>query len=419
MAIPRRPAVPAPTSVRYQELDWLRVLAILGVLFHHSAALFIADSAYAWNQEPSAFLDELRDRTDYLRMPLLFFVAGAACALAAARKGTSEFLQDRLRKLAIPLLFAVATYAPLVRWVRHEIGNELHARGLAAAPAAPWTLWSWGIYWFLAYLLPMVVVGTLALRALRRRPEVERWIAARADGGGLILAAGAMATLLVALVPTRVAELWPWPDLVMVKPFLGYTTFFVLGLTYGRFPAVRRALGEQRRIAVVIWLSLATLDFVVPSPTPRSASAYAMVLTDALTAWVWVAAAIGYAQRYLVRMPPLGSRIAEVSYAMYLTHQPWILLGGLLVASLPLPLPIKLAVVLAIVYCGTFAVSRALRRTALGCLLFGLQPPRPARATAAPTDPGGGVVLPPGPLPGVPQTSTHAGAVARERHTAQ
>lgn len=65
-------------SSRQAWLDWFRILAILGVLFFHSAMPYVAE--WGWhlkNKETSNLLMELNFWLSRFRMPLLFFVSGA------------------------------------------------------------------------------------------------------------------------------------------------------------------------------------------------------------------------------------------------------------------------------------------------------------------------------------------------------
>src|SRR5882762_4508671 len=62
---------------RQAYLDWLRILAILGVLLFHSAMAFVAD--WGWhikNKETSNLLLEFNFWLHNFRMPLLFFISG-------------------------------------------------------------------------------------------------------------------------------------------------------------------------------------------------------------------------------------------------------------------------------------------------------------------------------------------------------
>lgn len=74
-------------SSRQAWLDWLRILAILGVLFFHSAMPYVAE--WGWhlkNKDTSNLLMELNFWLSRFRMPLLFFVSGAvACFILQKR----------------------------------------------------------------------------------------------------------------------------------------------------------------------------------------------------------------------------------------------------------------------------------------------------------------------------------------------
>lgn len=116
--------------------------------------------------------------------------------------------------------------------------------------------------------------------------------------------------------------------------------------------------------------------------------------------WLWVATAVGFAQRRLTTLPKPIAALAEVSYPMYLTHWLWLIAAGATILPLALPVSAKIAGVLAVVYGGTFCTCRLLQHGRYGRLLFGMRAAEPRRAALPAT--GVGVAIPPGYHPGVP-----------------
>ncbi len=90
----------APTRLHY--LDWLRVIAILGVWVYHSARPFMLQEWLINNTQKSpaitfVFLIFLGS----MGMPLFFMMAGAGCLFALRRRKGGQFITERLGRLFV------------------------------------------------------------------------------------------------------------------------------------------------------------------------------------------------------------------------------------------------------------------------------------------------------------------------------
>ena len=59
------------TTKRRYDLDWLRVIAILAVYFHHLGMPFNGDDFHIMNSESSKLLDDIMVYFEQFRLPLL------------------------------------------------------------------------------------------------------------------------------------------------------------------------------------------------------------------------------------------------------------------------------------------------------------------------------------------------------------
>ena len=102
------------SSTRQSYLDWLRIIAILGVLFFHSAMPFAAESDWhIRNQETSPLLMEFNFFLSRFRMPLLFFISGAVAYFMLQKRTAGQFIGLRFRRVFIPLVFGMLVIVPL------------------------------------------------------------------------------------------------------------------------------------------------------------------------------------------------------------------------------------------------------------------------------------------------------------------
>lgn len=101
-----------PTN-RQAYLDWLRIMAILGVLFFHSAMAYVSD--WGWhikNKETSNLLLEFNYWLSRFRMPLLFFISGTVSYFMLQKRSSGGFIGLRFRRLFVPLLFGMLVIVP-------------------------------------------------------------------------------------------------------------------------------------------------------------------------------------------------------------------------------------------------------------------------------------------------------------------
>src|SRR5438067_11463315 len=102
------------TTSRQAYLDWLRIMAILGVLFFHSAMPFVAEEPWhIKNAETSNLLLEFNFWLSRFRMPLLFFISGAVTYVMLQKRTPVQFIALRFKRLFIPLLFGMLLIVPI------------------------------------------------------------------------------------------------------------------------------------------------------------------------------------------------------------------------------------------------------------------------------------------------------------------
>ena len=102
----------AALSERRYELDWLRVLAVLLLIFFHSARVFDFGDFYVKNDTLSFGMEVFVVFIDLWFMPLFFSIAGAAAFFALARRSGGKFLSERTKRLLVPFVFGMLVIVP-------------------------------------------------------------------------------------------------------------------------------------------------------------------------------------------------------------------------------------------------------------------------------------------------------------------
>lgn len=111
----------ADAADRRPELDAIRALVVIGLVFFHSALVFDArDDFYVKNPQTSELPTILAGFGVIWAMPMLFLVAGISAGYSLRRRGPGRFARERLRRLGVPLVAATVLLAPLPQWLRQR-----------------------------------------------------------------------------------------------------------------------------------------------------------------------------------------------------------------------------------------------------------------------------------------------------------
>ena len=110
-------AAPTKSSRRY-ELDWLRVLIVVGLIPFHVIALFaIAVDLYVTGGHPNAVAELVEGFFMLWPMSLLFLVAGASTWFALGRRTLGRYVGERLLRLLLPFVVATLLLIPVELYV--------------------------------------------------------------------------------------------------------------------------------------------------------------------------------------------------------------------------------------------------------------------------------------------------------------
>ena len=97
------------TLQRRYDLDWLRLLSILGVFFVHSLHFFDTDDWAIKNATTYPWVDSLMALLGMWIMPLIFVISGASLFYASWKGSAAGFAKDKVLRLFVPLLVGVFT----------------------------------------------------------------------------------------------------------------------------------------------------------------------------------------------------------------------------------------------------------------------------------------------------------------------
>ncbi|MEU9338276.1 acyltransferase family protein [Streptomyces sp. NPDC048290] len=387
----------APVAARRRELDTLRVLVVLGLVFFHAALVFSPDDDfYVKNADTSEAVTVLSGLGVVWAMPVLFLAAGLGTRHSLGRRGPGGFARERLLRLGVPLVATTLVLLPLPQWLRlravgeHVPYPDFWGRFLSVRldlADFPFVLdgryFETGHLWFVVLLLAFGLLLAPVAAPLARGAEPLARAAGRHPALLLLPALPLAALNAVLLMEEGLAGWNRW----------AYLVFFLYGYALADDGRVRAATRRLARPAGVLGLVLfaATAPGFMTLDEPFTGRTAFAVLTRALfgaAGWCWVLAITGLLDRPGTRTPgPRSARVraylAGAALPVYLLHQPVVVAFAYGVVGWPAPVPVKYTAIVAGSLAVVFAVYEcAVRRLRVTRFLLGMRAgsaPEPAR----------------------------------------
>jgi len=330
------------STQRLSELDWLRVLLILGVFLHHVAMPFNGDSWHIMNHQSSKLLDDIMVYFEQFRLPILFLISGVGSALLLSKRSTKGFLKERFVRLFIPLLIGIILVVPPQGYI------ENIQQFLSYWQAYPELLLKFesNHLWFIEDLIIFSVlaipltwgissrVGQYLISALERLSQYR---------AGLFL-------LVIGLIAVKVGLKLTFPDDNLSSIF--YLLFFIAGMLFIRSESIWQSIRDHRRSNLVI-LIICSIVFYGYYYSPDLGD-YLSLNTRwgiwwsvcCLVAWSALLTLVGYAQHYLTTTPKWLKTGNELIYPFYILHQTIIVVLGFFIISWQASIALKLVTLL-------------------------------------------------------------------------
>jgi glucan biosynthesis protein C len=325
-------------AVRLHYLDWLHVLAILGVFLFHAVHPF---DIFPWeikNAEKSVVATLFIVYLGPWGMPFFFAMAGTTSWFALRRRTGRQYAGERVKRLLVPFLVGSLLLSPLqiyFEW-RHKTQTGVFAgsfleffqqREISFGPR----VFGWAGYhlWFLGFLFAYALIA-LPLFLWLKRDAGQRfvyWLAKLCERrGGILVFILPLALVRLTLQPFYPAE-HDWADFVYLL------VFFVYGYILYADPRFARAIRRNWLPALILGI-LSTLFLfgagaadVVSTwmSTPRLPGFYLTWGLFSVNSWCWTLFMLYVGMRYLDFSSKELQYSHEASYPFYLFHQPVII----------------------------------------------------------------------------------------------
>lgn len=336
-----------PSTSRRHDLDWLRFIAIIILLFFHTGMWFNEWGWHVKNSQTSIYFNYWMAWLHYWRMPLLLFISGAGTYMALEKRTYIQFVRERFTRLFIPLIVGMLIVVPPQIYYEHinEYSGywDFYKTVFHFVPYPKGSL-SWHHLWFILYLFLYSLIGLPLLNYLRSpkslpfRERAFRWLSGPA---GLL---GIPSTLIL-LSQILLRPYFPEETHNLVQDgayFVFYFLFFLFGMLCYSNAQLWEAIGQNRNYFLIA-AGLILIPFYgiyfsfrewYALPCTPDTLETVFDITSIYLSWFTVIAVIAYGQHFLNRPHPWLSRINEGLYPFYILHQTVIIVIGYYICQL-------------------------------------------------------------------------------------
>jgi peptidoglycan/LPS O-acetylase OafA/YrhL len=366
---------------RRHDLDWLRVIAIILLLYFHTGMVFISWSWYFMQDTQTSFVfDEITLFLSHWRMALLFLISGAGTLFALSYRSSFQYTKERMKRLLIPLIFGILIIIPpqiYYELVKHgwqfsdylEFNKRYFEGGLY-----PLGDFSWHHLWFIGYLLLYSIIGLPVFMYFRSERgekllvKLASWIA---PTGRIYLLA----------IPLMIVQVWLQDKFTgfhnLVDDMANFTFFFLFFL-YGFIICSNDILWEsirkQRRVSLII--AVVTFAVLFLSRNLKFDLGYVSYwIIETIVAWTWVMAILGYGRQYLNFRTKFLNYANEGIYPFYILHQTVLIVLAYYVIQWSIPIAVKFIVLsTATLTICVLIYDLIIKRNNVTRFLFGMKP---------------------------------------------
>lgn len=325
---------------RRHDLDFLRVIAILLLMFFHTGMIFVANWGWHIKDGTTSYLfQEWMFFLNRWRMVLLFFISGAGTWYALGMRTGKSYVSERIRRLLLPLVFGMLVIVPPQIYMEHLWRGADYAHYFAFYPSVfegipyPEGSVSWHHLWFVAYLFLYSLIA-LPFFLFLRSASGKRLTSKLAEKSGAISLY--LPVIVIATGYMTLAFIQPPGERNLVDDgarFFYYFCFFVLGYLAQTHPRFWELIESRRRQSLKLaFLCLIIVNYIrwngLEPAWGTGWQNLSYTFVGGLHAYAWVMAILGYGKKYLNRPSKTLTYANEGIYPFYILHQTVIVIIG-------------------------------------------------------------------------------------------
>ncbi|AZU62664.1 acyltransferase family protein [Neobacillus mesonae] len=362
--------------VRYYDLDWIRVLAMLMVFLYHCSMFF---NSFEWHIKNNiinhSYIEVFSLLVGNWIMPLFFVISGISTYHALNKRNSQSFMKERFLRLGLPLLLGIFLLSPPQVYIERVTNNQFDGSFLKFFPH-----YFDGLYlemggtgnfaffghhlWYLLMLL-LFSVATLPF-FIKLRKKVEHRVF-----GAFHYFFLPIPLLAVALTVNTIVNLASWGIL-----------FYLLLYVYGYFFFAKESLREfVRRIGVLSGClsAITTVGYLLwvmfnGFPMHVSLNWVLFMILRVVLVWNVLFFILYLGDKFLNFSNGTLKYTSQASMPFYVLHQPIIIILGFFIYNLDWAVPVKVVFLVPLTFLMImFLYHFIIRKVNLLRVLFGLK----------------------------------------------
>ena len=342
--------------LRRNDIDWLRVLAMLVVFIYHCGRFFNDEDWHVKNPQTSYGVTIVLTIAGQWMMPLFLLLSGMSSYYALTYQSVAKYIRSRVKRLVVPLVFGTfVVIAPLQVYLERVSHSQFEGSFLEFYPHY-FDGWygfggnfAWmGIHlWYLEvlFVFSLIMMPVFAcIRAETTRKFISRTTLFFKKPGVIFLLAVPIAIMeFVANLPLL------RHTILGTKAFGGwsilpYLVFFTLGYIIASDLKFGLIIEKQRMAALITGVCTTAIGFFL-FESGYSLPAWFFAFLRALNAWAWLIAICGFGSRHLNFSDRFLRYANEAVLPFYILHQTVILVIGFYIVQLNMTIPAKFLII--------------------------------------------------------------------------
>ena len=327
-------------SSRRYDVDWLRLIAFMLLIYFHAAIVFIpAGIPMIQNHQSSLVLQMFVAFLQEFRLGLLFIVSGIGVSYALGKRDRAAFFRERAQRLLVPLVFGILVVVPPMVYLEKLFTNQFNGSFWQFYPEIfqgvyPTGALSWHHYWFVAYLFIFCILAWPIMQRIRNLPpnhSLAQWLTQPSTSNRLFV--GVLPLLIIEL--TLRAHFPGFRDLINDwASFTHWAYLFLVGFVIGNIPGLLNIARAARWQATVVgtlastamFLCFFSLDSAKFSPlhdgNTHVLEYIGFITLKCVNAWSWLLACLGWSSRWLNRPSRFLTYANAAVYPVFCLHLP-------------------------------------------------------------------------------------------------
>lgn len=373
------------TLNRRHDIDWVRTLAFILLIFYHIGMYYVAD--WGWHvksEHQSALLQTFMLLVNPWRMPLIFIISGMALAAVEHKINTRSLIRIRTTRLLLPAI--ICSY--LIVWPQAYF-EAVQTNGYTGTAAnfflnylipgtdllpemhhSPLGLFTWNHLWYLYYLWTYTLVFIALKKAITLLEAPVQWLV-RHPFLGLPAVIGWFVLIELTLEPH-----FPKTN-ALVDDWYNHARYFwllILGYYLFRSEVFFQKVSDARKWLLISAACLSIFALAIKADAwfwQWGRAAPLVILVSA--ALVCIFTIFGYAHRHLNRPSPVLRYMNQAILPWYIVHQTITIVIASLIKPIALGPILEVTIVIIGTLFGCFLSFELIKRVGLLSVIFGLK----------------------------------------------